>query len=336
MPSRISFIKKIYLPKLTVPGNILLAPIAGYTDAAFRSICIGFGAFLCFTEMLSAEALARNNPKTLKLLKRADNENLLGVQIFASNPDSAVRAVQAILPFNPGLLDLNCGCSVPKILKAGCGAALLREPHRIRDIIRAMRAESSVPVSVKLRSGWDLQSINYLKTADMALKGGSSLINLHPRTRAQGFKGRANINHIKALKKNIDLPIIGSGDLFSAEDALNMVRETECDGVMLARGAIGNPFIFTQTYALFSGSHAYQVPSSEEKLLTALRQLSLAIKYKGEYHACKEFRKHFCAYTKGMVGASVIRKQIIKAGKQKDYEQLAADFLNSSHRIHAN
>ncbi len=330
MPDPVSFIKKIYLPGLIIPGNILLAPIAGYTDAAFRFICTEFGAFLCFTEMVSAEALSRSNLKTLKLLKRSNSEVLLGVQIFASNPDSAARAVQAVLPFSPSLLDLNCGCSVHKILKAGCGAALLMEPCRIRDIVRAMRSESSVPVSVKLRSGWDLQSINYLKTAEMALKGGASLINIHPRTKAQGFTGKASLNHIKTLKENIDLPIIGSGDLFSAEDALNMVKETGCDGVMLARGAIGNPFIFSEAIALFSGNHTYLVPTSEEKLKTALRHLSFAIKFKGEYQACRELRKHFCAYTKGMPGAAVIRKRVSHAVKQKDYEELAADLLNSS------
>lgn len=324
-----SYIKKIKLPGLSIPGNIFLAPMAGYSDAAFRSICIDYGVFFCFTEMLCAEALARGSRKTLQLLERADNEYLLGVQIFASNALSAAQAVRAILSFKPSLLDLNCGCSVPKVLKTCCGAYLLQEPRKIKYIVHAMCQETSIPISIKLRSGWDPGSINFLETAGMALEGGVSLISLHPRTRSQGFTGNVNLSHIRALKRETHRPIIGSGDLFSPEDALNMIKKTGCDGVMFARGAIGNPFIFEQARRIFGGMRPAEPPSAKEKLNAALKQLSLAIKLKGERPACKEMRKHFCAYTKGIPGAARIRNQVIQAERLNDYKSLVSDFLDS-------
>ncbi len=323
-----TYLKEIKLSGLTIPGNIILAPMAGYTDAAFRSVCISRGAFMGFTEMVSAEALARGNRKTLNLLKRADNEKLLGVQIFASNADSAARAVEAISAYEPSLLDLNCGCSVTKVIKTGCGAALLKEPLKIKEIVRAMCRASSAPVSVKLRSGWDTNSINYLETAAMAVAGGASMITLHPRTRSQAFTVKIDLSHLKALKELIPLPIIGSGDLYLPENALRMVRETGCDGVMFARGAVGNPFIFSRTRKLFSGGKADPPPEPVERLKTALEQLLLASRLKGEGAACKEMRKHFSAYTRGVPGAARLRAEIVRAKQISDYENLVNNFLD--------
>jgi tRNA-dihydrouridine synthase B len=318
---------EIQLPGLTIPGNLFLAPMAGYSDAAFRSVCTDWGASLCYTEMISVEGVVRNNPRTLDLLARSDSERLLAVQIFGAHPAAAARAVRKLQRYNPSLYDLNCGCSVPKILKSGAGAALLREPGKITALVRAMCGETDVPVSVKLRSGWDQNSLNYLETADCAEQGGAVLVCLHPRTRSEGFSGQAHLSHLRALKQHSRLTVVGSGDLFTAEDARTMLLETGCDGLMFARGALGNPFIFTQTINLLSGSPSTSLPTVQQKLKTALKQLELAVAFKGEERACRDMRKQFCHYSKGIPGGAALRSQAVRARRVEDYRRLVAEFL---------
>ena len=304
--------------------------MAGYSGAPFRSLCSELGASIGFTEMVSAEALIRGNRRTLELLRRGPTEQRYGIQIFVCSALSAAKAVHVLAPYQADLVDLNCGCSVPKILKSGCGAALLRDPSRIREIVKAMAGETDSPISVKLRSGWEAGQINYLESAYAAVEGGAALICLHPRTRSQGFSGTADRSHLKILKRSVPVPIIGSGDLFTAEDALHMVRETECDGVMFARGALGNPFIFRQAVQLFSGQTPDPPPSPEERLALALKQLRATSILKGEKKACIEMRKIFAAYTKGIPGAAVIRKLVVKAQRISEYESIVADFRQGS------
>jgi tRNA-dihydrouridine synthase B len=322
-----SLLKEIILPGLTIPGNLFLAPIAGYSDAAFRSICVTWGAYLCYTEMVSAAGVVRNSSKTLDLLKRAENERFLAVQLFGSDEGSVAKAVRLLEPHNPSLYDLNCGCSVPKVLKSGAGAALLREPKKILAMVRAMCQETDIPVSVKLRSGWDQSSINFLDTAAAAGQGGAVLICLHPRTRSQGFAGTAQLSHLRQLKKQSNAAVIGSGDLFTPEDAAVMLRETGCDGVMFARGALGNPYIFSETKELLEGKIPTPEPTAQRKLRTALQQLELAVAFKGEHKACKDMRKHFCYYSKGVPGGARLRAQVVRAETVQDYKRLFSDFL---------
>ncbi len=320
--------RALELPGLGLPGNLFLAPVAGYSDAAFRAVCLEHGAHLCFTEMVSAEALCRGNRKTLRLIERAPEEPHLAVQLFAAEPRAAARAVSLIRPAGPALIDLNCGCSVPKILKAGCGAALLRHPGRIRDILRAMREQTDRPLSVKLRSGWDSTETSFLEAGQAAVGGGAALVSLHPRTRSQGFTGRADLGHLRLLKEALSVPVIGSGDLFSPEDACRMLGQTGCDGVMFARGALGNPFIFEQTAALLAGRPLRPVPP-ERRLQVALRHLGLAVRLRGEGAACREFRKHFAAYTRGVPGAAQLRRRAVRAESLADYRAVAEEFLAS-------
>jgi tRNA-dihydrouridine synthase B len=322
-----SLLKPIELAGLYIPGNIFLAPMAGYTDVAFRSLCVEQGATLGFTEMVSAEALARGSLKTLEMARRAENERLWGVQIFASEPRSAAAAVRALERLGPSLYDLNCGCSVAKVLKTGAGAALLRDPERIRDILRAMRGETAAPLSVKLRSGWDSDNLNYLEAAGLAHEGGAALICLHPRTRSQGFSGRADWTHITDLKRRSSLKVIGSGDLFGAEDAVRLVGLTGCDGVMFARGAIGNPFIFAEALALFCGQPAPPSPVPEVRLAAALRHLARAVAIHGELRACREMRKHFAAYSRGIPGGAELRGKAVRAEREADYRRLVEEYL---------
>jgi tRNA-dihydrouridine synthase B len=322
-----SLLKPIELAELHIPGNLFLAPMAGYTDAAFRALCAEQGASLCFTEMVSAEALARGSRKTLELARRGENEWLWGVQIFASEPRSAAAAVRTLEKLEPSMYDLNCGCSVAKVLKTGSGAALLREPRRIRDILRAMRAETGAPLSVKIRSGWDSRSLNYLEAASQAYEGGAALICLHPRTRSQGFSGRADWSHIAELKRRSSLQVFGSGDLYCAEDAVRLVGLSGCDGVMFARGAVGNPFIFAQTRALFRSEPPLPNPGPQTRLAAALRQLSLAVSIHGEARACREMRKHFAAYTRGIPGGAELRGKAVRAEREADYRRLVEEYL---------
>jgi len=303
--------------------------MAGYTDAAFRTVCADFGAALCFAEMVSADALARGNARTLEYLQKSPGERLISFQIFSSDPATAASAVRLISPLRPATIDLNCGCSVPKVLKGGCGAALLRDPALLGSIVAAMRAETDLPVSVKLRSGWDSGSISYLSCAEAAVRAGASMLTLHPRTRAQGFGGRAEWDHIRILTHSSPVPVFGSGDLFSASDCRDMLARTGCDGVMVARGALGNPFIFAEVDALLSNQGAAPVVDPPLKLRTALSHLRRLAAEVGEAKACRDMRKHFVAYTKGLEGGAVLRQSVVYAETIAEYEEIVGSHLRA-------
>ncbi|MBN2533591.1 MAG: tRNA dihydrouridine synthase DusB [Spirochaetales bacterium] len=317
---------------MIIPGNIFLAPMAGFTNVSFRSICLEKGAFFTFTEMVSIEACARKSEKTLHFLDRPvfkwnNLETIVGVQIFGAEPCRISPGLREIARYAPSLIDLNCGCSIPKILKTGSGAALLKNPRKIGEMLSAITAETDVPVTLKIRSGWDADHLNYLETGFIAEESGASLITIHPRTRSALFSGQAEWNHIKELKQKLKIPVIGSGDLFTPEDVYRMLATTGCDGVMIARGAIGNPFIFSQTVKLLSkGSYEKTIPLTM-KLECAINHLERDIAIKGEERACIEMRKHFCAYTKGLPGSAFLRKSIVKARTKRDYKSMVDDYL---------
>ena len=322
-----SLIAPVRLGSLTIPGNLFMAPMAGYTDAAFRALCVRQGAFLCDTEMVSAEGLARGGARTRALLARAPEEEFWAVQLFGADPRAAAAAARALEPLRPTVVDLNCGCSVPKVLKSGAGAALLRTPARIGELVHALRQETEAPVTVKLRSGWDPGSLNYLETAGAAVAAGAAAVCLHPRTRSQGFTGRADWSQIAELKRRLAVPVFGSGDLFGAEEAARMVRETGCDAVMFARGALGNPFVFAEAGRLFAGLPPALPPTPGERLSAGLRQLETAVQLHGERTACREMRKHFCAYTRGLAGGAFLRSRVVAAETAADYRRLVAEYL---------
>jgi tRNA-dihydrouridine synthase B len=324
-----SLLRSVTLAGVEIPGNLFLAPMAGYTDAAFRAVCADWGASLCFSEMVSAEGLSRGNTKTLHLLRRGEEEQLLGFQLFASDAVTMGKAVRAVNPLAPLLIDLNCGCSVPKVLKTGSGAALLRSPALIGEMVRAMKQETDIPISVKLRSGWDEQEITYMECAQKAVEAGASLLCLHPRTRAQGFSGKARWEHIRELESASRVPVFGSGDLFSAEDCLSMLESTGCHGVMIARGALGNPFIFQQTKDLlkYGREQEESAASPTDRLDTALHHLELLVRLKGERAACREMRKHFVSYTRGMEGGVALRQSVVQASTVEDYQAVVAKYF---------
>jgi tRNA-dihydrouridine synthase B len=313
-------------------SRLFLAPMAGYTDAPFRALCCEQGAALCYAEMVSAEAVHRGSDRTLRLLDRFPGERHVGHQIFASSPAAAASAVRAIHRLAPTVIDLNCGCSVPKVLKSGCGAALLRDPALVGRLVRAMRGETDLPVTIKLRLGWDERSISFIDCAGEAVRAGAAAVTLHPRTRSQGFGGRARWPALTELRAAVSVPVFGSGDLFAASDALAMAGETGVDAVMIARGSLGNPFVFAEIRARIEGRDLRV--GARERLETALRHLAMEAEAKGEPAACREMRKHFVAYSKGMEGGAALRQAIVHAATIERYRELVEEFLRASDGTH--
>jgi len=322
------FYHEIELPGRKIPGNLFLAPIAGFSDASFRSIAAEKGATMGFTEMVSCDGLIYNSGKTLELMKRASNEKHYAVQVFTAKPEIALKAVPSVLEFNPDVIDLNCGCPVPKVVKSGAGSALMKDLPRLKDIVAALvegaSSGSGTPpaVSVKIRSGWDSSSLNYIEAAEAAVDAGAAMVSLHSRTRVQAYSGMADWTHLKNLKIAVNVPVIGSGDLFSAEAALAMFEQTGCDGVMFSRGALGNPWIFEQTKHLLSSGSTMPAPADSTKIETALTHLKLAVDFNGEAKACREMKKHLCSYTKGSEGAAALRNKIVHAASYADYLEI--------------
>lgn len=306
-----------------------LAPVAGYSDAAFRAICSEMGAALCYTEMVSSEALVRDHKKTKELLDKDMRETRYAIQLFGANPSTLAKAAEIVSIYKPAVIDLNCGCPVPKIIKAGAGSALLTNPKRIGEIVRAMKGATSIPISVKLRTGWDSASINYLECAAESIEAGACAITLHGRTRAQGYSGEADWNAIKTLAENSSVPVFGSGDVVNAQAARQMLDVTQCDAVMIARGALGNPFIFHELCHApqQEPKHFEYVDSQSTSKIaeTILHHLALAIQHLGEKAACLEFRKHFCAYTKGISGGAALRARAVQCSSFKEYQQLLSE-----------
>ena len=312
-------------------GNLFLAPVAGYSDAAFRSVCIENGACFTYTEMVSAEALVRKNLKTETLMKRACNEKAYAVQIFGGEPEIMAQAAKIVVEkTHCEVIDINCGCPVPKIIKTGAGSALTREPEMLFKIAKAVvEAVESTPVTVKIRSGWEQKQITWREAAQAALDAGVSAITIHPRTRAQGYEGHSDWSVMKELVKMVNnrVPVFGSGDLFKPEDARDMLLQTGVSGVMFARGAMGNPFIFKDATSLLTDG-AYQPVPPDVRVKTGLIELERLVAETNEKHACMEMRKRFSAYSKGIQNGALLRAKIVHAATVQDYADIFADFLH--------
>lgn len=328
---------------LEVPGNLFLAPVAGYSDRAFRYICKENGADMGYTEMVSSEAIYRGSDKSEKLLLKASNDPLFAVQIFGGNETAIFEGASFIIKnHKPSLLDINAGCPVPKIIKSGAGSALTREPDKLYKMVKAAILATKecevpeLPVTVKIRSGWDFCNLTWKEAALAAYEAGACAITIHPRTRAQGYEGKSDWSILAELVElfkdkthtstGSKIQIFGSGDVFSPEDAKNMLEQTKCDGVMFARGAMGNPFIFNQTKDLLTKG-SYQEVSIQHRINTGLKELEILIGDSNEEVACKEMRKRFCCYTKGFPGSSQLRMQIVQAQTFDNYKKIFSCFL---------
>ncbi|MDO5549487.1 MAG: tRNA dihydrouridine synthase DusB [Eubacteriales bacterium] len=315
----------LQIGSVAVEGRFLMAPMAGVTDRAFRQICRDCGAALTVSEMISTRALLFQDKKTRQLLQLAPNEQPGWIQIFGHEPESmAEGAVKALEISGAKLLDINMGCPAPKIVRGGDGSALMREPQQAASVIRAVVSAVSVPVTVKFRKGWDEESINYLDFARMAQDCGAAAVTLHGRTRTQMYAGKADWDAIAQVKQALDIPVIANGDVASAEDAQAILRHTGADGVMIGRGALGNPWLFAQCQAMDDGREIPQTPELAERLRTAQRQIALARSYKGERIAMLEARKHLAWYVKGIRG---MKKRKAKISSLTSLDQLD-DLIN--------
>ena len=305
-------IHPISIGSLRLGSNLFLAPLAGYTDKVYRSICLKRGAALAYTEMVSCEGVARDNDKTVILMERGEDENNLAVQLFMPDADTALRSLENVMRYRPALIDINCGCPVPKVVKTGAGSALLKNPGSIFRIVKTIRDNVSVPVTIKIRTGWDVESLNYLEVAGLAFEAGASAVCMHARTKSQLYMPKAHWELLKDLKDHFpDNVIIGSGDLFTARDGLRMLETTGADAISYARGAIGNPFIFEQTMALSEGK-TIEI-STKEKVEAIMYHLLGLVDFLGENTACREMRKHVCAYLKGIPNSAKVRQRVTTA-----------------------
>ncbi|MBQ6057243.1 MAG: tRNA dihydrouridine synthase DusB [Treponema sp.] len=321
----------VKIGSLSLDGNVFLAPVAGYSDRAFRSICADCGADFAYTEMVSAEALTRNNIKTEQLMARAPNEKAYAVQIFGGKGQTMADAARIVLEKTTAeCIDINGGCPVPKIIKSGAGSNLTANPTLLYDIVSSVvkAVDGRVPVTIKIRTGWDAEHITWKDCAQAALDAGAAAITLHGRTRAQGYEGKADWGKLAELVEFINgrIPVFGSGDVFSPEAAKQMIEQTSCDGIMLARGAMGNPFIFTKIRQ-FLKTGSYQEIPTRERIEAGFRELDLLVQDFGEKGACLEMRKRFCAYSKGIDGGATLRKQLVAAESVEEYKNIFISFL---------
>jgi tRNA-dihydrouridine synthase B len=296
------------IANLSLKNRVILAPMAGVTDLPFRIVAREFGCSLAYTEMVNAVGLARNMKKSEGYLDSNAQDKPLGVQLFGTDPDVIADAARMVTQGGADAIDINMGCPVKKVVKTGAGAALLKEPVRIAQIIKAVRAATHVPLTVKIRSGWRRQDINAALVAHIAEENGADAIVVHPRTADQGFSGSADWNVIRQVKESVTIPVIGNGDIWKPEDALHMMEATGCDGVMVGRGTMGNPWLIGGMLAVLEGEEAVGIIGLDERERVILRHLDLDMAYHGEHFSVRSFRKHLLWYTKGLRGGSHFRQ----------------------------
>ena len=309
----------MFIKDVEIKNSICLAPMAGIADRAFRELCINYGADYTVTEMVSAKGLTMGDKKSAELLTLGDIENPAGAQIFGDDPEVMAQAAIRCLDFKPRIIDINMGCPAPKIAMNGGGASLMKRPELAGEIVRAVSSAVSIPVTVKIRKGWDDESINAVELAKICEKNGANAIVVHGRTRMQMYSGKVDYGIIADVKKAVDIPVIGNGDITDEQSATIMYEKTNCDGIMIGRGALGNPWLFRRLNAYFSECRVLPDVSINEKMVVMLKHIQKIIEYKGEYTAMREARHHAAYYTKGLRGGAAFRKEM---GTLEHFEQL--------------
>ena len=309
----------MFIKDVEIKNSICLAPMAGIADRAFRELCINYGADYTVTEMVSAKGLTMGDKKSAELLTLGDIENPAGAQIFGDDPEIMAQAAIRCLDFKPRIIDINMGCPAPKIAMNGGGASLMKRPELAGEIVRAVSSAVSIPVTVKIRKGWDDESINAVELAKICEKNGANAIVVHGRTRMQMYSGKVDYGIIADVKKAVDIPVIGNGDITDEQSATIMYEKTNCDGIMIGRGALGNPWLFRRLNAYFSECRVLPDVSINEKMVVMLKHIQKIIEYKGEYTAMREARHHAAYYTKGLRGGAAFRKEM---GTLEHFEQL--------------
>lgn len=313
-----------------IKNQVVLAPMAGICNSAFRRIAKEMGAGLIYAEMVSDKALLYKSKKTEDMLYMKDEERPISQQIFGSDKESFVEAAKIVCEkMHPDIIDINMGCPVPKVaVSAQAGAALLKNPDKVYEIVKSVVEAVSIPVTVKIRSGWDKNSINAIEIAKVCERAGASAICIHPRTRSQRYEGLSDWNIIKEVKESISIPVIGNGDIRSVDDAKRMIELTNCDAVMIGRGVLGNPWLIRDIVNYLEDGALPRVISKDEKIDMCIKHMNYLLSFKDEKTAVLEMRSHIAWYLKGLDGVNEVKREIFKATTEKDVLEILTKFKN--------
>ena len=309
---------------LKIKGCAALAPMAGVADRAFRELCVSYGAAYVVSEMISSKGVSLGDRKSKALMQLSDEERPAGVQIFGNDPSVMAQSVKTVLGVSPDFVDLNMGCPAPKIAGNGGGASLMRHPQLAKEIVEAVVAAcGSVPVTVKIRSGWDFENLNAVEMAQNAEKAGAVAVTVHGRTRQQMYAPPVDHQMIAEVKKSVSIPVVGNGDIVDGPSAAKMLEETNCDFLMVGRGALGRPWVFSQINAYLQNGIILPEPPVSERMRVMVKHVRKICEYKGERIGIREARKHAAWYAKGIRGAAKYRKDLSMIESVEQLEELA-------------
>ena len=306
---------------VNIDGYAALAPMAGVADKAFRELCMKSGACYCVSEMVSSKGISYKSEKSAQLMEIGESEHPCAVQIFGNEPQTMADAARFALQYKPEIIDINMGCPAPKISGNGAGAALMKEPALCGEIVKAVSSAVDIPVTVKIRKGFDDENLNAVQVASICEENGASAVTVHGRTRAQYYSGVCDLDIIKEVKSTLSIPVIGNGDVCSYDDAKRMYEYTGCDLIMVGRASLGNPWIFEEINAGFNGE-VYYKPDFEEKMRIMKQHIESLCENKGEYIGMRESRAHIPHYLKGFSGAAKLRNEACRVSTLKDLNAL--------------